>query len=58
MTYARTYFRDKIVLNNAFTTRLRLEGLPPSSGPRRQATSSPARTSVTIPTISASAAAA
>lgn len=28
MTYARTYFRDTIVLNNAFKTRLRLEGLP------------------------------
>src|SRR5205823_5763064 len=29
MTYARTYFRDTIQLNNAFKSRLRLEGLPP-----------------------------
>ena len=29
MTYARTYFRDTIVLNNAFRSELRLEGLPP-----------------------------
>src|SRR6266545_1958354 len=29
MTYARTYFRDTIVLNNAIKPRLRLQGLPP-----------------------------
>jgi hypothetical protein len=29
MTYARTYFRDTIQLNNAFKSRLRLDGLPP-----------------------------
>lgn len=29
MTYARTYFRDTVVLDNAFRARLRLDGLPP-----------------------------
>src|SRR5262245_24165737 len=29
MAYARTYFRDTIVLSNAFKIRLRLQGLPP-----------------------------